>query len=55
MYVHFCNPFKNQMKLALLTIYWDRKENYGENTISHWFSITILNFSFSHSWVTDKK
>lgn len=53
MYISFCNPFKNELKLALLTIYWDKFEH--DYTIERWFSITILNISISHRWYTDKK
>lgn len=54
MYVYFTNPFKCELKFALLTIYWHKSETeYG--TIDRGFSITILNLTISHNWITDKK
>ena len=54
MYVTFDNPFKCELKLAVFTVYWHKRETeYG--TIDRGFMITILNFTVSHSWITDKK
>ena len=54
MYVSFANPFKCELKFALFTVYWHKRETeYG--TIDRGFSITILNLTIIHSWVTDKK
>ena len=41
-YVNFTNPFKHELKLALLDIYFSRELKY--------FSIKILNFTVSISW-----
>ena len=54
MYVSFANPFKCELKFALFTVYWHKRETeYG--TIDRGFSITILNLTIIHSWITDKK
>ena len=54
MFVSFANPFKCELKFALFTVYWHKRETeYG--TIDRGFSITILNLTIIHSWVTDKK
>lgn len=55
MYVHFTNPFKSELKLALLNIYYSRIEDIGTDTIMYGIAVTILNLTISHDWVRDKK
>ena len=54
MNIYFANPFKHELKLALLTIYYSKHET-EYNTIMYGISVIILNLTISHHWVVDKK
>ena len=54
MYVRFINPFKHELKLALLNIYYSKTET-EYNTVMYGITVIILNFTISHHWVKDRK
>ena len=55
MFVRFINPFKHELKLALLNIYYSRIEDDEYNTVMYGVTVTVLNFTISHHWVRKKR